>query len=47
MTADMIHARNERIGDGAPALWDEVRRRLADAVAEGLVDPGPRDGGGS
>ncbi|MFO7278863.1 MAG: HD domain-containing protein [Thermoanaerobacterales bacterium] len=47
VTADMIHARNERIGDGAPALWDEVRRRLADAVAEGLVDPGPRDGGGS
>src|SRR5690606_1598808 len=47
VTADMIHARNERIGDGAPALWDEVRRRLAAAVAAGLVDPGPRDGGGS
>jgi putative hydrolase of HD superfamily len=47
VTADMVHARNRLIGDGAPALWDEVQRRLAAAVAEGLVDPGPRDGGGS
>ncbi len=41
VTADRVHARNERIGSGSPALWDEVQRRLADAVARGWVDAGP------
>lgn len=41
VTADRVHARNEPIGSGSPALWDEVQRRLADAVARGWVDAGP------
>lgn len=45
ITADRVHAVNRSIDAGAPALWDEVRRRLADAVGRGLIEPGP-DGGG-
>lgn len=47
VTADRIFDRNRTVGDGAPALWDEVRRRLARAVEEGLVDPGPGGVAGS
>lgn len=39
--ADRVHARNEPIGGGSPALWDEVQRRLADAVARGWVEAAP------
>lgn len=38
VTADRVFARNEMIGDGAPALWDEVLRRLDDARASGRLD---------
>ncbi|MBN2621992.1 MAG: HD domain-containing protein [Acidimicrobiales bacterium] len=41
VTADRVHAINQRIDAGAPALWDEVQRRLSMAVAEGWIDPGP------
>jgi putative hydrolase of HD superfamily len=41
VTADRVHDRNEPIGAGAPALWVEVRRRLADAIDRGWIDPGP------
>ena len=34
VTADRVHARNEPIGSGSAALWDEVQRRLADAGAD-------------
>lgn len=41
VSADRVHVRNEPIGSGSPALWDEVQRRLADAVARGWVDASP------
>lgn len=41
ISADRVHARNEPIGNGAPALWDEVQRRLVEAVARGWLDAGP------
>jgi putative hydrolase of HD superfamily len=44
VTADRVHARNEEIGQGAPPLWEEVQRRLAEAVTRGWIDPGPRPG---
>lgn len=40
VTADQVHRRNQVIDTGAPALWDEVQRRLADAVAAGWIDAG-------
>jgi putative hydrolases of HD superfamily len=40
VTADRVFARNQEIGDGAPALWDEVQRRLDIAVERGLLHPG-------
>jgi putative hydrolases of HD superfamily len=45
ITADQVHRRNQVIDTGAPPLWDEVRRRLADAVADGWIDPGDSDAG--
>ncbi len=44
ITADRVHERNEVIDAGSPALWDEVQRRLADAVERGWIDPGPAPG---
>jgi putative hydrolases of HD superfamily len=44
ITADRVHARNAVVGDGAPALWGEVQRRLSDAVARGLLDADPPGG---
>jgi putative hydrolase of HD superfamily len=41
VTADRVLDRNEMIDAGAPALWQEVRRRLADALDRGWIDPGP------
>ena len=38
--ADRVFARNRMIGTGAPGLWDEVQRRLADAVAQGWIEAG-------
>jgi putative hydrolases of HD superfamily len=40
VTADMVVARNRPIAAGAPALWDEVRTRIDDALDRGLLDPG-------
>jgi putative hydrolases of HD superfamily len=37
ITADRVAARNASVGDGAPALWDEVQRRLAEVVAQGRL----------
>jgi putative hydrolase of HD superfamily len=45
ITADRVFARNQEIDAGAPALWGEVRRRLAEAVAEGWIDPGEPETG--
>lgn len=39
VTADRVYDRNHVIGSGAPPLWDEVRRRLADAIERGWLDP--------
>ncbi|HEX5945286.1 MAG TPA: HD domain-containing protein [Acidimicrobiales bacterium] len=41
VTADMVFGVNQVIGEGAPALWDDVQARLADAEARGWIDPGP------
>lgn len=40
VTADRVHARNQPIDRGAPALWIEVQRRIEHALAEGWLDPG-------
>jgi putative hydrolase of HD superfamily len=40
-TADRVRAVNSAIDTGAPALWTEVRRRLADALDRGWLEPGP------
>jgi putative hydrolase of HD superfamily len=37
ITADRVVDRNRMIDDGAPPLWDEVRRRIDDAVARGWL----------
>lgn len=42
IAADRVFQRNQPIGAGAPALWEDVQRRLAGAVAAGWIDPGPR-----
>lgn len=39
VTADRVYARNEEIGAGSPQLWEEVQRRLADALDRGWIDP--------
>lgn len=39
--ADRVFARNRMIESGSPDLWDEVQRRLADAVAQGWIEAGP------
>ena len=44
ITADRVHAVNRVIDAGAPPLWDEVRRRLADAVDRGWIDRGDTAG---
>jgi putative hydrolases of HD superfamily len=41
VTADRVHAVNQAIDDGSPALWAEVQRRLADALDRGWLEPGP------
>ncbi|HEX6419458.1 MAG TPA: HD domain-containing protein [Acidimicrobiales bacterium] len=44
VSADRVHDRNEPIGDGAPALWADVQRRLTDAASRGwfeVAPPGP------
>lgn len=41
-TADRVHDVNSAIDAGAPALWDEVQRRLADAVDRRWLEPGGR-----
>jgi putative hydrolase of HD superfamily len=43
ITSDRVTERNRVIGDGAPALWDEVCRRIDDAVASGAL-PAPGQG---
>jgi putative hydrolase of HD superfamily len=40
ITSDRVLAVNRSIDDGAPALWHEVGRRLADALDRGLLGPG-------
>jgi putative hydrolase of HD superfamily len=40
-TADRVRAVNSTIDAGAPALWTEVQRRLADALDRGWLEPGP------
>jgi 5'-deoxynucleotidase YfbR-like HD superfamily hydrolase len=40
VTADMVMARNRPIASGSPALWDEVRARIDDALDRGVLDPG-------
>ena len=40
-TADRVRAVNSAIDAGAPALWTEVQRRLADALDRGWLEPGP------
>jgi putative hydrolase of HD superfamily len=45
ITADRVFARNQEIDAGGPALWGEVRRRLAEAVAEGWILPGEPETG--
>lgn len=40
VTADRVHARNQEIDAGAPPLWAEVQRRLADAVERRWLEPG-------
>jgi putative hydrolases of HD superfamily len=39
VTADRVAARCAVVGEGAPALGDELQRRLADAVARGVIPP--------
>jgi putative hydrolase of HD superfamily len=39
VTADRVAARCAVVGDGAPALGDELRRRLAEAVDAGSILP--------
>jgi putative hydrolases of HD superfamily len=41
VTADRVHAVNETIEAGSPALWAEVQRRLADSLDRGWLEPGP------
>jgi len=41
ITADRVREVNRAIDAGAPALWDEVQRRLADALGRGWIEPGP------
>jgi putative hydrolase of HD superfamily len=41
ITADRVRAVNRSIDAGAPALWDEVQRRLGDALGRGWIEPGP------
>ncbi|MDD9370506.1 MAG: HD domain-containing protein [Acidimicrobiales bacterium] len=45
VTADMVFGVNRAIEAGSPALWGEVRARLADAQARGWIEPGPAGGG--
>ena len=42
ITADRVLAVNRSIDAGAPALWNEVRRRLAEALDRGWLGPGDR-----
>jgi putative hydrolase of HD superfamily len=44
VTADRVLARNAAIAAGSAALWDEARRRISTAVAEGHLDPAPGPG---
>jgi putative hydrolases of HD superfamily len=44
VTADRVAARCARVAEGAPALGDELLRRLADAVARGDIPAGPAGG---
>jgi putative hydrolase of HD superfamily len=37
VTAERVFDRNRVVGAGAPPLWNEVRRRLGDAVSQGWV----------
>jgi len=41
VTADRVLRRNRIIGAGAPELWAYARAMIVDAVARGLLDPGP------
>jgi putative hydrolase of HD superfamily len=47
ITADRVRARNRVIGDGSAMLWSVVSGRLDDAVARGVVAPGPGEGPGA
>jgi putative hydrolase of HD superfamily len=40
VSADRVHAVNQTIEPGSPALWAEVQRRLADALDRGWIEPG-------
>lgn len=41
ITADRVLHRNRAIAAGSSALWDVARATVADAVAQGLLDPPP------
>jgi putative hydrolases of HD superfamily len=41
VTTDRVHAVNQAIDAGSPALWAEVQRRLADALDRGWLERGP------
>ncbi len=40
VAADRVHAVNQAIEPGSPALWAEVQRRLGDALDRGWIEPG-------
>ncbi len=40
ITADQVIARNRHIEEGAPRLWEYVRRLIDDAVTQGYLAPG-------
>jgi 5'-deoxynucleotidase YfbR-like HD superfamily hydrolase len=40
VAADRVHAVNQAIEPGSPALWAEVQRRLVDALDRGWIEPG-------
>jgi hypothetical protein len=43
ITADRVRQRNSVIEAGSSSLWEAARRLIADAVATGILAPGPTD----
>jgi putative hydrolase of HD superfamily len=41
ITRDQVVAVNQRIADGAPALWEYAKRLIDDAVVKGYLAAGP------